>query len=87
MAKSRLESRLDRLEKRLAVGECEGCNQVAMQRVLWILKEDSRMREQDRSHKPSEPDWSKTDLVRWPVCGNPQPKMSIEFMRRTMGGE
>jgi hypothetical protein len=87
MATSRLESRLDRLEKRLAIGECEGCNQVAMQRVLWILKEDSRMREQDRWHKPSEPDWSKIDLARCPVCGDPHPKMSLEFMRRTMMGK
>ncbi len=61
--------RIERLEHRADDGECDGCN-------LTVAK---RMERGDNG--PDWIDWSSTDLACCPDCNNPNPRISIRFVR------
>jgi len=70
-----IERRIERLEQRTKEhGECDGCNCTAARRML-IEVNDGRSISRD---------WSSTDLACCPSCGDPNPRMSIKFVREIM---
>lgn len=71
--------RIRRLEQEAGGEHCDMCNQVGMARMTIAMEGDVI-----QPHGLSyylEPDWSTTDLACCPRCGDPNPKMSIEFVR------
>ncbi len=78
MPKAQLRSRLKRLERSLE-GECQGCNELVLQR-LEVERALSPGPDENGTSIPVELDWSSTRLARCKVCGNAQPKISIRCM-------
>jgi hypothetical protein len=68
-----LKSRIERLERRTGAGECEGCNRTAALRMVRAPR------------PPAIEDWRGTDLECCPVCGNPDPRMTIRYVREMAG--
>jgi hypothetical protein len=77
-----LDARIERLERGTKGGECEGCNRTTALRMARIMRqEDSAANYQP----PANEDWTGTDLERCPVCGNPDPRMTIRYAREIAG--
>lgn len=76
MSIKQLKSRVRRLEQAGSGGHCQGCNELGAMRMFL-----SRQMNPDPRQAHREPDWSTTDLARCPVCGNPDPRISLDYVR------
>jgi hypothetical protein len=70
-----IKSRIERLERRVDGGECNGCNLTVVNRVCCDIQRHER-------GEPSIEDWSGTEFARCPDCSNPNPKMSMRAGRQ-----
>lgn len=74
MSLKRIESRIERLERRTKGGECDGCNRTA------ALKAAARL----AAYKNGGSVDPTIELASCPDCGNPHPRVSIRYAREAM---